>query len=689
MENTQQANLEPESEEPSSAYANNAYLEPSVWDLKIIFGQLHGNFGNPDVDWHTEITMPWLQAKLFSYFLNQNITAYETENGKIRIPQALMPPAPNLPVFSGYTLTSNINLPTASQDVYVTVRSYVSGVWLSSAPSLYKIRPKPTGITSTTMTKSANTAPNLSLPSYYLPNNNQPTEVGPFHLEQCRGGVCQAVDFPNVAWCILSVVQPPSNTYKDFFANNIRQTEGPDFALTFSIPSDTPAGSNTSLECVSDGQSATLYGAINIYDATPVITQVVQEAPLLPGGSFFITIYGNNLGKSGSVNVCRTGFDPCTTNSQELSVTVSSWNQSHDWYGLDNIRVRLTPGPSAGGLYDVQLTSGGAGGLGFYPQNTNSTNPNAKQAGAVSVVQVSMKLERVGPTVISVDGNYSEDTTIRVTAVRTDNGLVIADFTGTVNIAEAGTSIYSQNGQKLQPSVNITSGGTATFVAKSVAEARGLGLPPLDAIITTTNYPVRNGANLSIPQWIISGSSIDPKAAGQVYDWVKSKTFDIARYATTEVSTVINSIGSYSISNIPNPGYHLDYVVTLNPFFPDMRADLREVTLCGTTMTKYFKNIYLHEARHAYQLRQSKIPGRDGDNDTLVTMIDIAPTNIFLDSTTPRNVCNDLLGTPAGGTIVPNWSYHGDSVFDSDLAPDWAVYAREMDAVIFAQTHQN
>lgn len=101
--------LGPESEEPSSAYANNAYLEPSVWDLKIIFGQLHGNFGNPDVDWHTEITMPWLQAKLFSYFLNQNIIVYEIENGKIRIPQALMPPAPNLmPGIEGNPATKKI-----------------------------------------------------------------------------------------------------------------------------------------------------------------------------------------------------------------------------------------------------------------------------------------------------------------------------------------------------------------------------------------------------------------------------------------------------------------------------------------------------------------------------------------------------------------------------------------------------
>ncbi len=74
-----------------------------------------------------------------------------------------------------------------------------------------------------------------------------------------------------------------------------------------------------------------------------------------------------------------------------------------------------------------------------------------------------MKLEQVGPTVISSDGKYSEDTTIRVTAVDATTGATISGFAGTVNIAEIPTSdgikLYSQNtpnGANLPSSVSIT-----------------------------------------------------------------------------------------------------------------------------------------------------------------------------------------------------------------------------------------
>jgi hypothetical protein len=75
-----------------SVYANNARFEISVWDLKIVFGQLDQSSEKPVVDWHTAVTLPWVQAKLLSYYLQVNLAAYEAEQGRIRIPASVAPP---------------------------------------------------------------------------------------------------------------------------------------------------------------------------------------------------------------------------------------------------------------------------------------------------------------------------------------------------------------------------------------------------------------------------------------------------------------------------------------------------------------------------------------------------------------------------------------------------------------------
>jgi hypothetical protein len=35
-------------------------MKPSLWDWKIIFGQLEQYGGKPDIDWHTAVTMSWI-----------------------------------------------------------------------------------------------------------------------------------------------------------------------------------------------------------------------------------------------------------------------------------------------------------------------------------------------------------------------------------------------------------------------------------------------------------------------------------------------------------------------------------------------------------------------------------------------------------------------------------------------------
>jgi hypothetical protein len=85
-----------EFEEIIPVYANNTRFELSVWDLRIFFGQLMpGALG--EVDWHTDVTIPWAQAKLMHHYLGINLGLYELENGKIRIPPGVLPPVMESP----------------------------------------------------------------------------------------------------------------------------------------------------------------------------------------------------------------------------------------------------------------------------------------------------------------------------------------------------------------------------------------------------------------------------------------------------------------------------------------------------------------------------------------------------------------------------------------------------------------
>ena len=346
----------------------------------------------------------------------------------------------------------------------------------------------------------------------------------------------------------------------------------------------------------------------------------------------------------------------------------------------------------------------------MYSSSTAWNPPEWPAYDYVAIVEgptVAMKLEQVGATVISTDGNYSEDTTIRVTAVDANSGVTLAGFVGTVNVAEDGTAIYSQNvpaGAVLLPaSVNITTGGTVTFVARSLAgpAVEGVGgLPPLDAKIKTTNYPVYKADNLAIPQWITSGgpgptynNTIDPLASGAVYDWVQARTRDIqARFAVlppqapNDVDTVLRAVSLYSTGATRAsagfvPQQHAaQSPITLNPYFIAMRLDSATGAVCGQAPPKSFTGIFLHEARHTYQNAQANIAGNDVDQDFLVNSVSIAPNDILLDTVAIRNVC-DLSGGAPG--VIVGLAYHGDKVPDTLDLPDNARFAVEMDAYAF------
>jgi hypothetical protein len=79
-------------DEVKAEYANNTSLQPSVWDLKLFFGQWYQAMdGKSEVDWHSAVTIPWAQAKLLAHYLKVNVAVYEGINGKIKIPADMKP----------------------------------------------------------------------------------------------------------------------------------------------------------------------------------------------------------------------------------------------------------------------------------------------------------------------------------------------------------------------------------------------------------------------------------------------------------------------------------------------------------------------------------------------------------------------------------------------------------------------
>lgn len=85
------------SEDFFSYYANNVRFEQSLFDLKLVFGQLDQAEGDAKIVQDVSVTIPWLQAKLCLYWLQLNLALYEEINGSISIPENLLPPVPSEP----------------------------------------------------------------------------------------------------------------------------------------------------------------------------------------------------------------------------------------------------------------------------------------------------------------------------------------------------------------------------------------------------------------------------------------------------------------------------------------------------------------------------------------------------------------------------------------------------------------
>ena len=94
-------------EDFTSLYANNIRFEGSVWDLKLLFGELDQSIKSDTTEVvviHTGMTIPWATAKLGLYYLGVQIALHEIQSGKIAINPRMLPPPPNPPDADGSQL---------------------------------------------------------------------------------------------------------------------------------------------------------------------------------------------------------------------------------------------------------------------------------------------------------------------------------------------------------------------------------------------------------------------------------------------------------------------------------------------------------------------------------------------------------------------------------------------------------
>lgn len=75
-------------------YANNSQVLSSVWDLRLVFGQLDQSQGPNTIVQHSAVTLPWPQAKVMLYFLQMHLASHEAEHGKIIVPKGIIPEFP-------------------------------------------------------------------------------------------------------------------------------------------------------------------------------------------------------------------------------------------------------------------------------------------------------------------------------------------------------------------------------------------------------------------------------------------------------------------------------------------------------------------------------------------------------------------------------------------------------------------
>ena len=413
--------------------------------------------------------------------------------------------------------------------------------------------------------------------------------------------------------------------------------------------------------------------------------------------------------------------DPSVSVGNQLTLWVTGGTPPYSWEVLGGVGGTLQPNGAA-----TSYTAGTTPGVIELIRVEDARGESRLAYVEVFEPKIQLEIVEVGivdafgshrsvKTRISNDGRFTEDTQIRVTAMR-GPGQPDRTFVGEVRLVEVGTSVYAQNGGELvsgSPTGVIRIGpddfGRTVVTARSAAGPDGNGAPGAAEI--GTSHPPLLGQPLKVEQWV-DYAHIHHLADPNTIDWVEARAKDLFGSASGDFGTVLDSVSGYRARWLVNPlgqallgetirGHHPRTLIEINPFIPEMRTNGQlSVPECGQPRLRAFNYTLAHEARHAYQNNLAtrddigsgvKLPGdtfgrNDHDQDTLVDFVPILPFTTLLDTQDLRLVCKEPRDHPA--SIVQR-SYQGDLLGDgSPQGPDVVGWAREMDASIFGALHQ-
>jgi len=173
---------------------------------------------------------------------------------------------------------------------------------------------------------------------------------------------------------------------------------------------------------------------------------------------------------------------------------------------------------------------------------------------------------------------------------------------------------------------------------------------------------------------------------------------DIAGSATGDVATVFESVRGYTQSIVPTgygdaPGTWGSgrSPIRINPYFTELRVNSPVNGQCGLPGVYHvLTDTYYHEARHAYQFSLTNLDN-DEDQDYLVNQIDVAPFNIFIDTTDSRAVCDEYQSDPTKQVLQMPFMgpKNFDAYGDQKTSQPGVGFAVEMDAHTFANQHKS
>jgi hypothetical protein len=369
---------------------------------------------------------------VFSWDAGYGVSQYQlslgTSPGGIDIYQANM----------GTGLSASVSLPAfpQPQPIYATLASLISGTWQSRS---YTFR---IGSTSTTTPQAAQSAES----AYYVYNDGQ-AQTWSYRINNGAdaGYILSDSLTTSCSGLTAKFVRTPSST---------TPTDISTFDVSFTASRSTVPGP-CNLQLTWKYSSITvplgLSDAVDVYDATPVITYVQQDPPCPVDGSFYVEIYGKYLGLTkGTLSVCVSGANPCS-GTPDLSVNLSS---PYSYWSDGQVNALIIPSPNAAGLYDLQIGSLGANGTNFVaaPQSQNSSQSNKSQ---LSVTQQA-RINSVTPSIAMI-GSTGVQITITGSGFGTSPSVTLP--TG-ISQTQGTQQINSSDGTSVRITIDVTFGAT-------------------------------------------------------------------------------------------------------------------------------------------------------------------------------------------------------------------------------------